>query len=371
MQLAILEDEEPQFFTQADKYINTRDPAGLKTFIEGYGLFHECLDDNCMYNLFEYSNWPGNGDIKRALENKLIWLLGKRLSMEMLHYILQLAIIIDSPQAIKLIAEKPSFKKERRAFTAMLTIALEKRGGIIKKESIKMLLSYGAAGVYSVCLKEMIESGGYVNIRSYDQDVDEMINPMTFAAATGNYAAIQGMLNDGNSIASYDSNSRTVLGWAAFNNNPACVKLLLKNGAKTDKKDFYGRTPLDLAYLTSAREAATNFIQTGGSFLIRELARAIKEGKADQQAKIISTLSSKLIIDTEAMNTLVEAGSPYDNILKPLCRQEDGYGITRQDLISAVLNSAKVKTSLEELADSHEFSLRNFSDISGQFLTAD
>ena len=372
MQLAVLQDEEPGFFSQVDKYINSKNAAGLKIFLEESRQYHECLDDSCMKNLFEYSRWPGNDDIKKILENKLIRLLdSKRLNPDMLHNILRLAVIIDSPEAIKLAAEKTSLKKQRRAFTAVLIIALEKRAGSLKKESIKMLLRYGAAGVYSACFKEMIENDSYVNIRSYDQDVDEMIYPMTFAAATGNYATIQGMIDDESIIASYDSNRRTVLGWAAFNDNAACVKLLLKNGAKVGKKDFYNHTPLDLAYLTSARDVASNLIRTGGGFLIRELARAVKEGKPDQQSRIIATLSSKLIVETETINTLIEAGSPHENILKAICRQDDGDGITRQDLISAVLNSEMVKTCLEELTSNQPFSLMNFSDISGHFLTVD
>src|ERR1035437_5884277 len=111
MQLAVLQDEKPGFFSQVDKYINSKDAAGLKIFLEESRQFHECLDDTCMKNLFEYSRWPGNDDIKKILENKLIRLLGKRLNPDMFYNILQLAVTIDSPEVIKLAAEKTSLKK--------------------------------------------------------------------------------------------------------------------------------------------------------------------------------------------------------------------------------------------------------------------
>jgi hypothetical protein len=360
MKLAVLDDPNINFFDAVDGYIYNKDLKGLETFLGGNKKFLNYSDDKCMINLFEYASWPGNDGIKIVLENELKKVLENKASGWLLKRILRLAIAIDSPELIKKVLDNSGFQGNKRSLAFMFTIALEKRRGLLKKESIKMLLKYGAAGLYSIGMYEMIENNNFVHMKTYDPGVDEIISPLTFAAATDNYTAIQGMLDQGYNLKSFDSMYRTVLGWAAFNDNVKCVKTLIDNSAPPNNTDMYHYTPMDLAYLTRSREVAMDILQTGGNFLIRELAEAVLHERKEQQKKLLSVLSETIKINTQTFDILKEAGGYFYSVMEKTDQKNSTNGITENDITIAILNSNSVEGSLETISEGKGFSVFNF-----------
>lgn len=89
-------------------------------------------------------------------------------------------------------------------------------------------------------------------IASNDFDVDSKNDasrtPLSFAAETGDFAAVRLLLEKGAQLEIADQDGLTPLLWAADNGHVAIVLLLLDKGARIEATDqIYGRTPLSWA----------------------------------------------------------------------------------------------------------------------------
>jgi hypothetical protein len=168
------------------------------------------------------------------------------------------------------------------------------------------------------------------------------------------------MLDQGYNLKSFDSMYRTVLGWAAFNDNVKCVKTLIDNSAPPNNTDMYHYTPMDLAYLTRSREVAMDILQTGGNFLIRELAEAVLHERKEQQKKLLSVLSETIKINTQTFDILKEAGGYFYSVMEKTDQKNSTNGITENDITIAILNSNSVEGSLETISEGKGFSVFNF-----------
>jgi ankyrin repeat protein len=79
------------------------------------------------------------------------------------------------------------------------------------------------------------------------------VNPFCIAIAKGDFDTVKKMIQFGENV-NKSSNGKTPLMYAARYNRVEIVSLLLKNGAKLDSKDRDGRTAIDYAIVSKAKE---------------------------------------------------------------------------------------------------------------------
>jgi hypothetical protein len=103
-----------------------------------------------------------------------------------------------------------------------------------------------------------------------------------------------------------------------------------------------------------------DILQTGGNFLIRELAEAVLHERKEQQKKLLSVLSETIKINTQTFDILKEAGGYFYSVMEKTDQKNSTNGITENDITIAILNSNSVEGSLETISEGKGFSVFNF-----------
>ena len=118
---------------------------------------------------------------------------------------------------------------------------------ILAKDMIKYRHSLGSDSDSNSQLLYNIAGGSWYG------GTDVPTGSQTHTAAKGLFNLGQELELDPTSINSRDENGKTPLHWACQGNNPAVVKLLLREGADSNVADFIGQTPL----MAAARRGAS------------------------------------------------------------------------------------------------------------------
>ncbi len=130
------------------------------------------------------------------------------------------------------------------------------KGAKINKD-ISLSLAKGAAEVGNVdILKLLMEHG--VDIMTAAKD--ENYNPLIAAAGSGKTEMVEFLINKGLKV---NSGDMSALHEASYYGHLGVVKVLIKNGADVNRKDFGGVTPIDYAAYHDYKDVVKYLVENG------------------------------------------------------------------------------------------------------------
>ncbi len=200
---------------------------------------------------------------------------------------LMAACVAGHPAVVKVLLSEKADPNARDAqgATALLWAVLG-----AKKEIVQLLMENGAdTGVrdragrtaFSLASRmgyaeiiELIHShakkGGHAAGESKPKKAQSLNGRFLEAAATGEVALVDKLLNDGADIEARDGESRgTALIWAAFHGHREVVKLLIKRGADVNAASAGGLTPLLLACVQGHISAVKLLLEGGANLDVK------------------------------------------------------------------------------------------------------